>query len=297
MRIGAGIGAVLLAGVGGALAVGCGSSGGSSGGDSAEFAKQYCALYQPCCASAGYPAGDQAGCRSFFGGLPVTDAAAAQQCLDDLTAESSDPGFCHFETPQPASCAKAYPQTSQHGTKKPGQACDTTSDCAPQTNGDVTCLPGSASSICQVAVHAQVGQACQGTVDGNLTMITGDSSGTAVPYCYRSEGVFCAGDATCQALLDVGGACADYGACKDGAWCDSGTCAPRVAVGGACTGTEACVDGAYCDNFPSGSCAPKLAEGAACDSNEQCVTSYCDSTAMTCGQSHLGDLGLLLVCQ
>lgn len=283
----------MFAGAFALIASACGSSGGSGASGSADLAAKYCALYAPCCKAVGVPGNGQA-CRAFFGALPAPDPAVAQQCVDDLTALAKDPGFCHFETPQPASCAKAYPQSTSGGTKKPGETCTTSSDCAPQASGDATC---GASSTCQVRLHATAGDACVGTVDGNLTVTTGDTTGTSLALCFRSDGVFCDGSGVCQPLVAVGGACADYGACADTAFCDSGTCASRAAVGSACTSTDGCVDGAYCDAFPSGTCQTKLAEGAPCDLDEQCTTSYCDSTAMTCQKSHIGDLALLFFCQ
>ena len=296
MRI---LAAVIVGVVGLALVPACSSGDNSSAGDPAVFAAKYCALYEPCCADAGFPANNQAGCRAFFGALPITNATTAQQCLDDLTAQASDPGFCTFQTTQPDSCAKVYPQNTSTGTAKPGAACNTNDDCAPQSSGDVSCAStgSGTSSVCQVRVHAKSGEACQGTVDGIVTYTSGQVVGTTVPFCFRSDGLYCTGSGTCQSLVDVGGGCGDPGACKDGTFCDGGQCATKHPVGAACTTQSACQDGAYCTDIVGGKCAAKLAEGSACDTDEQCTTGYCDSTSNTCAKPNLGGLGLLFVCQ
>jgi hypothetical protein len=276
-----------------------GSGGGGSGGiTSAEFAAEYCALYRPCCQAAGLPVGSQSACQLMFGFVPIQDAAAAEQCLDDWRQFAAAPGFCDLLAPeeQTASCQKAFPQNQeQPGTVAPGGKCDFDDDCAPTPKGEVSCRsPGDApESFCQVAIAATEGAACAGTRDGNITYFSADASGVEVTVCDRADGVRC-GEGVCVALEDVGSACTTGDACVDDAWCNGSTCAARVPAGSSCAeSSSACDEQSYCE-WADSTCKPRAAEGGACDTNEQCVTFYCN--AGICEKPNLNGLALPFFC-
>ena len=277
-------------------AISCGGSdggGGSSATDSSAFAAEYCALYLPCCASSGLPAGQQQGCRSFFGAAPPLDASAVQGCLDAYKEQAKSPDFCGLALPQPEICKKAFAQnTTSTGKKQPGEACSTGADCAASSMGDVTC-----DKVCQVATHAKLGEACVGTVYAKSKVLDGGASGATLPLCHRSEGVTCEGS-VCTKLGDAGEACASDSTCLDALYCSSGKCTQRRPSGSPCAANpSACDATSYCDTFGEKVCKALIAEGEKCDTNDQCTTGYCypDKCAKRAGGG--AGFALLLYCQ
>ncbi len=275
---------------------GGGDDGGSDGAvtDSSAFAAAYCALYAPCCADLGLPIGEQVGCKTLFGAVSPSDPSAVQACLDAYREQAKDAAFCSLTLPTPEPCKRAFPQqggTSQ-GTAAPGQACSSTSECAPSAAGRVTCLAG--SSTCRVLTHAKAGAACNGDVWDTSSLVTNAPSGDTIPVCYRDDGLTCEAG-TCAEISAVGGTCTSDGTCATGAYCASGTCAAKVGPGASCAGSSgACDATSYCDQLGTKKCEARIAEGGACDTNDQCTTGYCYPDKCAKRQ---GGLKLLPFCQ
>lgn len=275
----------------GAVAAACSSGSGSeSGMSSADFAAQYCALLKPCCAEVGLPASDQQGCRAFVGAVPIQDSSAAQQCLEEVRAQTQVPGFCDdpgtlSESP---ACNRAFPQS--HGSKAPGEPCTTDSDCAASSEGEVSCR----IQICQLAKHSAAGEACIGEIRGRMTIYFGGDSTPTIALCDRADSLFCDAGAHCATLQSAGGACAGADGCADDLYCAAQLCAAKLPAGSSCADPEACDATSYCDLGDS-MCHTAIAEGAACAHSSECVTENCDSATNTC--KSLGSLALVFFCQ
>lgn len=300
----------------GLLAGACSSS--SSSGAS-DFVGQYCDLEMPCCAKAGLSTnGSQ--CRAFLGAFTNSssyDAAKGDACLKEMRAAQSNPDFCTGSSSLAPSCNGVF-ATSGGGTKKPGEACDTDSNCATSSQGKVRCASsydskGARTSVCQLQIPGKEGDApCGGTIDGNSTYFSGSSSSGAPPAqiftCDVKDGIYCkssfatdAPPASCTRIAAIGAACegssSSY-ACVKGAYCDfvTSTCKAKASVGQPCSGSDTCADGAYCDTSSgsSSTCLAQLAEGADCTSSSQCISDTCNNKK--CAKGSTGDLGLAFIC-
>jgi hypothetical protein len=281
-----------------ALGVACsggGDGGGGGGGappvaaDKASFIQQVCQAFAPCCTKAGRtPAQDQ--CEAVYTAFlePVSyDPANGSACLGELQKLSGSATFCEGEGDGPAACKRVF---QSPGTKKPGETCENTEDCAPSSEGEVECAsltPSSGATIrkCQLQVVGKVGDApCAGTVDGNVTSFGSPGDATDLPakayLCAFKDGAYCdAKTGACKAVGKAGDACAGFDsyACGKDAYCDASAskCTPKVAAGGDCAGSfDACVATAYCDNT-SNKCVAKKADGAACEFFSECLSGNC----------------------
>ena len=286
------------------LAIGCSS--GTSSSERDDFIAQVCQRYMPCCAAAGKPS-DGSACRSFLGAFAgqTYDAAAGKACLGELDAQKSSPSFCdgNFTSKSTPSCGKALSSTG--GTKKPGETCESDSECAPSSEGDVNCQSlylsgGSSIRKCQVLVAGKAGDTpCVGTVDGNVTSYETSGDTDVLPkafLCDVANGVRCDSTRKCVAIPKLGEACDGFGSntCTKDAYCDSTAkkCVARVAIGAACdTFSSNCVSGAYCDST-SKQCTKALADGAPCSSSTPCASHSCVNGK--CGGSI--DLGTAFLC-
>jgi hypothetical protein len=293
------VGVVLCLGL--AAVPGCGSDEGE-GTNSGEFARQYCALFQPCCQGAGLAGGGQ-GCMLLFGSVPVADKVAAESCLAEYEQRAQAPDFCQTlgGPTQPESCARAFPQNElgqpPAGTKQPGEPCEFEDDCAPASNGEAGCSMSfdSGSRTCRVRTRAALGEACVGTRDGNVWMTTGDDTGTTQPFCDRAEGTYCRAG-TCAAVVGVGQTCDLDEGCTDQAYCSAGVCTDRVGAGASCSeSSAACNEGTYCE-IDDDICHARIPEGGACVSATACASGLLCIDDV-CGKPNLGGFGgLLLFC-
>ena len=242
-----------------------GSSGATAPTSSAQFIAQLCAEFADCCQAAGRPS-DGAQCRAFYGAflsMSAYDAAAGDVCLTDIRASGDKK--CGTISMTPPSCSKVF---ASGGTKKPGEACQDSTECAPSDSGRVDCVSHFVNSAtvqqCQLQLPGKAGSSpCIGTVDGNITVSGGQGD------VILSQGYLC----------DV----------ADGLTCDSQTqaCVPLSTVGQPCQGgLGQCVASAYC-SFPDDVCHARVARGAPCDSDEACQTGdYCEQAGHTCAARH-----------
>ena len=300
----------------GVLAGACSSSSDNSAA-AQEWVAKYCDLLMPCCTKYGL-ASDGRQCRSLFGSLTVGyDATAGDACLREMRAAQANPDFCGGGggNKLAPSCEKVFPRSSG-GTKKPGDACSTDSECATSAQGRVSCASktetgGARTSVCQVAIAGKEGDGpCSGTVDGNVTFGSGYSPSpppSQTFVCEVKDGVDCPSTLSstdpppkCVRIGEIGSPCtSSFGSnsCVKAAYCDSAdkTCKARIAVGEACFKFSSdCAIGAYCDDTTL-KCTPAVAEGAACTTSEQCLSRNCDNKK--CAKAgDLSALGYLLIC-
>jgi hypothetical protein len=290
--------AIFLGGALSCVAVACGDSESDGAGDKDEFVAQLCAELAPCCEAAGRPA-DGAQCRAFYGAFASAssyDPVAAEACLNEVRAMSDR---CDTSSFSP-SCNQVF--ASGGGSKKPGEACDDDSDCAPPEAGRVECVSdfvdGASVQQCQVRLVGQAGSTpCVGTIDGNVTSYFGADEGIPPTgyTCDLADGLSCNSQTgACESLAAVGEPCSSgLYRCVSSAYCSfpDSICTARVALGDACTDDDQCAESAYCE--PSGStCASRRPKGEACTSNAECESNDCTNQKCAVGN----DLGLALVC-
>lgn len=289
-----------------ALGVAC-SSGSDGGGtqpapvaaDKASFITQVCQSFAPCCTKAGKtPAQDQ--CESLYTTFlgPLTyDPAKGSACLADIQKLKDTAAFCSGEGPQSTACEQVF--QTPGGSKKPGETCTKTEECALSTEGEVECASlwksdGTTIRKCQVQVAGKVGDTpCGGTKDGSTTSFTTPDGATDLPskafICSFKDGAYCdQKTGACKAVGKAGDACDGFDSyqCGKDAYCNfsSSKCEPKVAVGADCSSSsDACVATAYCDST-SKKCAAKKADGAACESFDECLSDDC--TDKKCGSTN-----------
>jgi hypothetical protein len=302
---------------------GSGSSAGLGGGaaDATAFFEDFCTTFGPCCAQVNKPT-DGATCKQLYGALTNSqdyDPAKGQACLNDVHARQSAPDFCTNPTGNSASCKGVFKSGgSSNGTKAPGEACTSDSDCASSNEGDVRCATsygsgGTSTKACQVTIEGgrEGDKPCLGTKDGNVTIYESSyTSGDAGPpalqprgyICDVANGAYCDAKAgACAKMQDVGGPCEGYSQyqCVKAAYCDYATkkCVARVGAGGDCSKTpQACAEGTRCDSATR-KCVARLADGADCKSGEECVSKACQNGK--CGASSSsgnGDATMKLLC-
>jgi hypothetical protein len=236
-------------------------------------------------------------CHFFYGQVPILDKGAAEQCLADYEKLAQSPTFCDVtEGETPESCKKAFPKNSgSSGSKKPGETCESSSDCA----GDATCdtpfsTSGPQSGVCVEFVLAPEGSACIGEKRGNAKSWSGDPANNQIVLCDHDAGLYC-GDQKCTKLGQLGEACLGYSGCAEGAYCKSSVCEQKLATGAACPSySDECNDAAFCAESTQ-ICEPRVADGQSCQNNDECLSDYCDGT--TCAKNvGLGGLVLGIFC-
>lgn len=280
---------------------GTGSTGGG-GGDATSFIADLCATLAPCCAQMNKPT-DGATCRATYTSITAVEAydpVKGSACLNELHAAQSSSDFCTTFTAKGASCKGAFKRmrsSSATGAKPAGQPCTDDSECAPSTEGDVSCAShftnGAETKTCQIEAQGKEGdKPCNETRDGTSVSF---SSGPVLPdagppvipsksfYCDVSDGLYCNGTTvTCSKIQGVGGPCSSFGndGCTKDAYCDYQTksCVARVPVGSDCTkSSSACVPDAFCTN-DTRKCTALLADGASCQMSQQCQSNRCVNT-------------------
>jgi hypothetical protein len=280
---------------------GSGGTGGDTAGDGtpveleslpSAVARALCEGLATCCKSIGQVV-DVAACQSRMQrqiGFPAASATTRYdptlggQCIADIRSAMAS---CYTLDDTPA-CEAMFA-----GTVAPGGVCNSSSDCAQPPGGYASCVPSAAgvTSVCTAGLtdqHGAPGQSCSGTCtsDSNgsaacsgMAVRSGESGPPAgAGSCYTNDRLYCAPETyTCQALVALGGHCADYSACVDTAKCDTATeqCVPKAALGAACSYSAECSPGAYCD--ANRTCQTKKSDGQTCDSGsayDECI-GYC----------------------
>jgi hypothetical protein len=185
-----------------------------------------------------------------------------------------------------------------------------TSDCAPSSDGTVTCYSqlvtadGGSSEVrtCIVEVRGKSGDTpCVGTVlnlGGGVTEylysfppnMPAPARGT---LCYHDDGLYCDSKTqACKALGMTGGMCSTSNDCVDADYCNTQMCTPRLADGMMCPqGAQQCLPTSHCDTTTK-QCTAGLPQGAPCSSSTDCQSKSCVNKMCGSAQS----LGLALLC-
>jgi len=283
----------LLAGLAITFSLGCGKS------DAEKFADSYCGEFAKCCAQAGLPSNGSV-CRLLMSGGSY-NSQAGNACLAEMKSQVAAGTFCTSQG-SPSACDNVSGDGS--GSKKPGETCNIDSNCAPSSDGKVACASVYVNTAfinkCQVQVAGKVGDACDGTRDGDSILPYSSIDATDVAprivLCNTSDGIQCK-SGTCTALAAVGASCGYTLDCLRSAFCNPSTdkCVVRVAAGNACPSgdDDECMDGNYCASGTN-QCAAKGAIGAACTTANMCQSSNCPTNK--CESNGLDNLGLALLC-
>ena len=225
------------------------------------------------------------------------DPAVAQDCLTVLAAiRTCDEAAIDDET-----CGRVYA-----GTVPLGGACESSSQCEPQADGETTC--DFMREVCIVTQRGSDGDPCSATCEsqgnGWACSGTGATPGLAEYTdieCWLDDGLYCSSDG-CAALGALGDDCSSGGRCATGTFCDGTTqvCTEVASVGEACVAAgwsvdSSCEPGAYCTT--DGVCAAQKVDGQPCDFSDEC-RGYCGDGTCLAGDSleEFGDSMLLMFC-
>lgn len=287
------------------LIVACGgSTGGASGGGrgtlSADaFITETCKLFEPCCAAANQRY-DEARCRQVLTVFTLNanyNSIKAEECLSAMRAAANGPTFCDdgpSEEGARRSCEEVFtpkPDTKQPGgTKKPGELCDSDTECAASPEGvprcDVSFSGDQAIRRCQLLVKGKEGDDCVGDMidasgRANTWHFSEGPPPERVTVCYVPDRIYCHGTTNkCTKTQDIGGPCDAFNpnACVATAYCDqtAQTCAARKGAGEECRGYDLkeCAEKHYCD-LETKKCTLKLPAGQPCTKHEQCANGQC----------------------
>lgn len=273
-----------------------------------QAAHALCDSIQPCCAQVGYTY-DATAClanekaevqreitqESGQGG--TYDANAAGNCVAKLRAQAAACADPPASTRSMSDCGPIYV-----GTKKVGDACTHTAECAASADGSVSCTttvldgpPGtgtSSSGMCVLYKNtAAKGDPCGGSSSGKPATIQSDCEGNNSPfYCDYS------GTHTCVDRIAIGQSCQGQG-CVVGAFCNNGTCAANLSEGATCQYGN-CATGLYCNvasvTSGNGTCAKQKNAGDACVSG---LSNACASGSCSMGKCSAGSLATANACK
>jgi hypothetical protein len=274
-----------------------------------SFISQYCDAFSTCCAQASLPT-DGRQCRALFTAIAgiggMYDPSAGEKCLAQVRSMSS--ALCNNMSSL-TDCKGVY-KTANSGTKAPGAPCSMDSDCAPSSEGSVTCAVGfttmgAQTRTCQVRIVGKEGDMpCVETIDGNTSYGTIPTSSTgAVPprgfTCNRADNLRCDSmTLKCTRIQDVGGPCTNNfstfdSQCVAGAYCDTsqGKCAARKPIGSTCAlSSNECDQSGYCDQMTM-KCTVYIGNGGACTNDTSCMSQSCVNSK--CAPNGINDLQLI----
>jgi hypothetical protein len=264
-----------------------------------------CRTVAPCCEQEGY-AFDRAYCEGLVtlwgpggarrpdGSAVVYDPEAAGACIVALWSETS---LCTHDTPAANRASREACRAVYRGTRTPGEACETSSDCAPVEGRQVSCRPpdgsGSGEMTCSI-VPSDVrgdGEPCFGfCVDvapevaptclslPSMMHIGAVTRGPGEGYCNLDEGLRCDFDQRiCVPVIEDGQSCRWDWDCAVTSFCDCRegnvdcACVPRKPPGAAATRQGECQRDS---TVGAGVCVRLLGEGEACSPDAQCK-GYC----------------------
>jgi hypothetical protein len=244
---------------------GCSSTTGEAAGVAeadfvAAYAEIVCIGNEKCCASAQYPVNHSACVAKVQGDtLPSTsqkyNATNATECLSWIQKDLAD--SCVVEPQRPLGddrsyfCKNVYP-----GTKKLGDVCIKSDDCAPSREGDAIC-----AGTCELIRFAHEGDDC--------------SVKAAAPANCGYWGFSCSVDGKCQPYRKPGEACDSVANCEFNT-CVDGTCPPLGRLGEPCNSglSIACATDATCPTALS-VCTAKKLTGETCTPGDVCRDGVC----------------------
>lgn len=282
--------------------------GGGGTGTASGLIDALCNASQVCCVKEGSDSSKEA-CVAFYkaftAGAKVGPTAAA--CEQLIRQRSADGSFCEQGTDDANGadiCDGALELSGKGNTpkQKPGDTCDTESDCSVNTAGaDAYCAysssGGAQTSTCVEVLTAAAGEPCLYTltVEGYRSQTfsgsgTTDPVPTSVGQCRYADKLYCDSQSkTCKPIGAVGEACTGFDSCTAEANCefDSATskqiCKAKAALGEACNGSSnACVKGTGCKDKV---CSALLPNGSACTLSSECANSICNNSKCSGGSS------------
>src|SRR5690606_860094 len=144
-----------------------------------------CDVYAPCCARENktYNQGTCVALLTAVANGRSYDSARANECLTAARADAQAPTFCDdgISDATDAICEKAL--VGSGGSKQPGEPCDSSTDCATQPEGEVSCVTRiddqTTTRTCRHEVEVNENDACDATRDGNATFSGGNSPSEA----------------------------------------------------------------------------------------------------------------------
>lgn len=246
-----------------------------------------CAMFEPCCASAGKTYQGKA-CEDYrakvesaFHPGPI-DPAKAQACLDAVRAGAADETRCSTkpfdEATFEALCNEAY-LPDPESVANAGKACKAREDCGKLLGG----------GDCQLGICRSLPDTHQvGASPCVLNEEAVPPQGT-IYRCNPNAGIYCnQSTATCDAHVAPGQPCSVGLACGPTGMCIGGICQKKPVEGEAClNGVKGaggfCADGFQC-NEDSLICEarPAADEGLKCNSPADCKSGNCDLATQTC---------------
>jgi hypothetical protein len=271
------------------------------------FTQQYCDLHEGFCCTQQGKTFDQGSCNLLlsFAASSSFDQAAADACIAGLKAAQSSPTFCsdHGGAAVNDKCNAVYPATG--GGSPPGGTCETSRDCAPVQNGEVSCLfsssNGTTTHTCQAQLRGTAGADCQGDRSANSSFGVANSKDATVTICWEADSLYC--DATtkkCTAPAALGGKCSpsENLSCAKDAYCarpdtsSSSTdyiCKAKSKADEACDlySRTSCVDGFHCDSSKK-TCQPDTPVGGACNPSAPTCGPTAQCTNGTCAVAATG---------
>lgn len=246
-----------------------------------------CAMFEPCCTSAGKTYKGQA-CEDYrakvesaFHPGPI-DAAKAQACLDAVRAGAADPTRCGTkafdEATFEALCNKAY-LPDPESLANAGKACKTREDCGKLFGG----------GDCQLGICRSLPDTDQVGATPCLLQKDADPPQGTIYRCDPTAGIYCnQATSVCDAFVAPGQPCAVGIACGPSGMCIGGTCQKKPVEGEACLNAIKgaggfCADGFQC-NKESLLCEarPAIDDGLECNSPADCKSGNCDLGSQSC---------------
>jgi hypothetical protein len=271
----------------GISAVSCGRGGGQ--GDpvavtASDLIEGLCTMAEPCCGRAHRDDGGRQ-CRTGMESMLAAgayDSHAGATCMAMLRA-SSPAAVCEIVTASASPCQTAIGPNRHPGSKRPGEACVTSADCAASADGEVECRQDPAGRWCELQLRGKEGDGpCIGTVLPREMVATPEPAGTRPArafLCYHDDDLQCdqAAGSRCARPKPTGASCDSDAECGKDAYCRiyEFACRPLKPIGASCNPEVSCVEGAYCP-LTTHICTAWLPAGAACSSDEQCHSHQCE---------------------
>ncbi|MEZ4370807.1 MAG: hypothetical protein R3B07_08275 [Polyangiaceae bacterium] len=203
----------------------------SGAGDpiSAQMVERMCAVYQPCCAAAGYY-NEPTRCQWLFSEARVTSEAAAEECIAAIEKQATGTDWCQtwFDRAQPAECDNVFVAPPRTGHAKVGEACESDNDCDTDLRGSTACNADGTAQVCKVLISKQVGESCMGEYTANGGYSTSLVDGLNEVWLCEA-GLSC-NQGKCVTPLPLGATCSVSSECESKN-CEDGACGP-ASVGG-----------------------------------------------------------------
>jgi hypothetical protein len=249
-----------------------------------ELIDGLCTLTAPCCRRARRDDGGKQ-CRSGMEALVATgvyDPRAGAACMTMLRASNPE-ALCELVSASESPCQAAIGPNRHPGTRRPGETCAGSADCAGSPDGEVECRQGSGAGWCELQVRGKEGDGpCIGTVLARQMVAAAEPAGTRPGkafLCYHADDLQCdvSAGSRCARPRAAGATCQTDADCGKDAYCRAYefVCRALKPLGASCNPEVSCVDEGYCPLITH-TCTAWLAAGSACTTSEQCHSERCE---------------------